>query len=324
MTTIPATMKSIIIKENGDVDKLIYEEVPTPKVSEGSVLVKNHVAGINFIDTYQRRGLYKVPLPYTPGTEGAGEVVEVGPDVKDVKVGDRVLYMSGSAYAEYNKVPVAHAVKLSDTVSFEEATASGLQALTAWTMVRDGYRVQPGDTVLVHAAAGGVGLLLVQMCHYLGAKVIGTVSTEEKAKLVRENGGDHTIIYTKEDVVERVNEITNGLGCHAVLDGVGKDTWEASLAATRRFGTLISYGNASGMIPPVSIHCLGPKALKLMRPQLYPYIDTKEEFQRWWNEILVLLEKKAIKAHIHKCYDLKDAYQAHADIESRKIGRAHV
>ncbi|KAG1055334.1 hypothetical protein G6F43_002714 [Rhizopus delemar] len=310
MTTIPATMKSIIIKENGDVDKLIYEEVPTPKVSEGSVLVKNHVAG--------KRGLYKVPLPYTPGTEGAGEVVEVGPDVKDVKVGDRVLYMSGSAYAEYNKVPVAHAVKLSDTVSFEEATASGLQALTAWTMVRDGYRVQAGDTVLVHAAAGGVGLLLVQMCHYLGAKVIGTVSTEEKAKLVRENGGDHTIIYTKEDVVERVNEITNGLGCHAVLDGVGKDTWEASLAATRRFGTLISYGNASGMIPPVSIHCLGPKALKLMRPQLYPYIDTKEEFQRWWNEILVLLEKKAIKAHIHKCYDLKDAYQAHADIESRK------
>ncbi|KAG0740674.1 hypothetical protein G6F16_014068 [Rhizopus arrhizus] len=119
-------------------------------------------------------------------------------------------------------------------------------------MIRDGYRVQPGDTVLVHAAAGGVGLLLVQMCHYLGAKVIGTVSTEEKAKLVRENGGDHTIIYTKEDVVERVNEITNGLGCHAVLDGVGKDTWEASLAVTRRFGTLISYGNASGLVPPVS------------------------------------------------------------------------
>lgn len=178
--------------------------------------------------------------------------MEVGPNVDNVKVGDRVFYMGGSAYAEYTKVPVGYIVKLSDKVSFEDATALGLQAFTAWTMIRDGYRVQPGDTVLVHAAAGGVGLLLVQMCHYLGAKVIGTVSTEEKAKLVRENGGDHTIIYTKEDVVERVNEITNGLGCHAVLDGVGKDTWEASLAVTRRFGTLISYGNASGLVPPVS------------------------------------------------------------------------
>ncbi|KAG1136624.1 hypothetical protein G6F37_012074 [Rhizopus arrhizus] len=310
MTTIPATMKSVLVKENGGADKLIYEEVPVPKVSEGSVLVKNHVAG--------KSGLYKVPLPYTLGREGAGEVVEIGPNVDDVKVGDRVFYMGGSAYAEYTNVPVGYIGKLSNTTSFEDATALGLQAVTAWTMIRDGYRVQPGDTVLVHAAAGGVGLLLVQMCHYLGAKVIGTVSTEEKAKLVRENGGDHTIIYTKEDVVERVNEITNGLGCHAVLDGVGKDTWEASLAVTRRFGTLISYGNASGVVPPISIQCLGPKAIKLMRPQLFPYIETKEEFQKWWNEILTLLEKKAVKTHIHKCYDLKDTHQAHTDIESRK------
>ncbi|KAG1450149.1 hypothetical protein G6F56_008428 [Rhizopus delemar] len=318
MSAIPTTMKSVFIREAGGVENLNYEDVPIPKVTEDSVLVKNHFSGINFIDTYQRSGLYKVDLPFTIGREGAGEVVEVGAGVSDFKVGDRVVYLAGATYAEYTNVSVDKASKLSDDVSSEDAVALGLQGLTAWTMVRDGYRVNRGDTVLVHAAAGGVGLLLLQMLRHLGATVIGTVSTEEKAKLALENGANHVINYSKEDVVARVNEITGGLGCHAVLDGVGKDTWDISLASTRRLGTFISFGNASGSVPPISILSLTPKNIKLMRPQLFAYIATKEEFRNWWQEVLELLSKKIVKLNVHKHYNLKEAAQAHTDIESRK------
>ncbi|OBZ85816.1 putative quinone oxidoreductase [Choanephora cucurbitarum] len=313
------TMRAVFINEHGAADKLIYkEDVPVPQVNSDSVLIKNHFVGINYIDTYHRTGLYKVPLPYTLGREGAGEVVEVGSNVKDLKVGDRVVYLSGSTYAEYTNVDAANVQTLTNDISYEEAAAIGIQGLTAWTMLRDGYPVKKGDIILVHAAAGGVGLLLCQMAHHLGATVIGTVSSEEKAELARQNGATHTIIYTREDVVKRVNEITNNLGCHAVLDGVGKDTFESSLAVTRRLGTLISFGNATGVVPPISISCLAPKALKLMRPTLFAYVDTREEFVKWWSEILDLLRKKVIKLHIHKIYDLKDASQAHIDIESRR------
>lgn len=313
------TMKAVYINEQGGVDKLIYgEDVPVPKVTADSVLVKNHVVGVNFIDTYQRGGLYQVPLPYTLGREGAGVVAEVGPGVTDFKVGDRVVYIGGSTYADYTNVPANSVEKLSDEITYEEGAAIGIQALTAWTMVRDGYKVQKGDTVLVHAAAGGVGLLLCQMANHLGATVIGTVGSDEKAELARANGAHHTIVYTRENTVDRVNEITNGLGCHAVLDGVGKDTFEDSLASTRRLGTLISFGNASGAVPPVSIMKLTPKNLKLMRPQLFAYLATREESQKWWGEVFDLLKKKVIKLNIHKVYDLKDAKQAHIDIESRK------
>lgn len=313
------TMKAVFINEQGGVDKLIYrEDVPIPKVSPDSILVKNRVAGVNYIDTYLRSGLYPTSLPYTLGKEGAGDIVEVGSNVKDFKVGDRVVYLGASAYAEYSSVSQSGVEKISDDVTYEQAASIGVQALTAWTMVRDGYKVQKGDTILVHAAAGGVGLLLCQMAHHLGATVIGTVSTDEKAQLARENGADHTIIYTRENVVERVNEITQGLGCHAVLDGVGKSTFQDSLAVTRRLGTLISFGNASGAIPPFSITCLTPKNLKLMRPQLFNYLATREESQKWWGEVFDLLKKKVIRLHVHKIYDLKDAKQAHIDIESRK------
>ncbi|CEG74289.1 Putative NADPH2:quinone reductase [Rhizopus microsporus] len=318
MSSIPSTMKSVFFKEHGGVEKLIYDDVPVPKISEDSILVKNHFAGVNFIDTYQRSGLYQVPLPHILGKEGAGEVVQVGSGVKEYKVGDRVVYLGGSTYAEYTNVSTALAQKLTDDVSFEEAAAVSLQGLTAWTLVRAAYQVQKGDIVLVHAAAGGVGLLLCQMLRHLGATVIGTVSTEEKAKLARANGADHIVIYTKEDVVERVNALTDGQGCHAVFDSVGKDTWEASLAVTRRLGSLISFGNASGPVPPISVLCLTPKNLRLMRPQLFPFLATKEEANKWWGELMDLLSKKIIKVHVHKHYDLKDAHQAHTDIQSRK------
>ncbi|KAG2195255.1 hypothetical protein INT47_007984 [Mucor saturninus] len=313
------TMKAVFINEQGGVDKLIYrEDVPIPTVSPDAVLVKNRVVGVNYIDTYLRSGLYPVSLPFTLGKEGAGDIVQVGSNVKNFKVGDRVVYLGASAYADYSSVSEAAVEKLSDDITYEQGASIGIQALTAWTMVRDGYKVQKGDTILVHAAAGGVGLLLCQMAHHLGATVIGTVSTDEKAELARENGADHTIVYTRENWVERVNEITNGLGCHAVLDGVGKSTFQDSLSSTRRLGTLISFGNASGAVPPIAITCLTAKNLKLMRPQLFNYLATREESQKWWGEVFDLLKKKVIRLHVHKVYDLKDAKQAHIDIESRK------
>ncbi|CEP19006.1 hypothetical protein [Parasitella parasitica] len=311
-------MKAVYVNEQGDVDKLIYSDIPIPKVNENSVLVKNRFVGVNYIDTYQRDGTYPVSLPFTLGREGAGDVVEVGSNVKNVEVGDRVVYLGGSTYADYTNVPAEAVERLSEGVKYEDAAAIGIQALTAWTMVRDGYQVKKGDTILVHAAAGGVGLLLCQMIRHLGATVIGTVSTDEKATLARENGADHVIVYTRENVVERVNELTNNLGCHAVLDGVGKSTWDDSLACTRRLGTLISFGNASGVVPPIKIQCLTAKNLKLMRPQLFAYLATREESQKWWSEVFDLLAKKVIKLHIHKIYDLENAKQAHIDIQSRK------
>ncbi|KAI7902617.1 uncharacterized protein BX663DRAFT_531193 [Cokeromyces recurvatus] len=312
------TMKAVYIKEQGGIDNMIYGDVPIPKVEDDSILVKNRFSGVNYIDTYQRSGLYPVTLPFTLGREGAGDVVQVGKNVKDFKVGDRVVYLGDSAYAEYTNVPSAAAQKLKENMSYEAAAAVGIQALTAWTMVRDGYAVKKGDIILVHAAAGGVGLLLCQMLHHLGATVIGTVSNDQKAKLAKENGADYTIVYTRENVVDRVNEITNGLGCHAVLDGVGKATFEDSIACTRRLGTLISFGNASGAVPPISITCLTPKNLKLMRPQLFAYLVDPVEREKWWNEVFDLFHKKIIRLQIYKIYELKDAKQAHTDIESRK------
>ncbi|KAI8973682.1 hypothetical protein BDF20DRAFT_824322 [Mycotypha africana] len=311
-------MKAVFITEQGGVDNMIYGEVPFPKVTDNSVLIKNHVSGINYIDTYHRSGVYPVPLPFIIGKEGAGEIVEVGKNVTDFKVGDRVVHFGSGTYAEYTAADVSAVEKLADDVSYEQAAAIGIQALTAWTMVRDGYPVKKGDTILVHAAAGGVGLLLCQMLKHLGATVIATVSTDEKAQLAKKNGADYVINYSCEDVVKRVNEITEGLGCHAVLDGVGKDTWDTSLACTRRLGTLISFGNASGVVPPISIGCLAQKNVKLMRPMLFNYLATREESKKWWGEVFELLRKKVLNLHVHKFYKLEDAKQSHLDLQGRK------
>ncbi|KAI9316764.1 hypothetical protein BX666DRAFT_1946680 [Dichotomocladium elegans] len=311
-------MKAIVVEETGGVDKLLYKDVPIPIPKDDQVLVKNHFIGINYIDTYHRTGLYPLPLPFILGRESAGEVTQVGPGVTNFKVGDRVVCVGGDTYAEYTLNKAEQIQKITANVSYEDAAAIAIQALTAWTMVRDAYPVQRGDIVLIHAAAGGVGLLLCQMCRYLGATVIGTVSSPGKAALARENGADHVINYTHEDVVARVNEITNDLGCHAVLDGVGKDTFEISLQCARRLGTVISFGNASGVVPPISISRLTQKNLKLMRPTLFNYLVTAEERAKWWGEVFDLLANGHIRAHIYRVYDLKDAAKAHIDIESRK------
>ncbi|KAI8143344.1 hypothetical protein BJV82DRAFT_612414 [Fennellomyces sp. T-0311] len=313
-----ATMKAIVVEETGGVDKLIYKDIPIPKATEGTVVIKNHFTGVNYIDTYHRTGIYTLPLPFVVGRESAGEIAEVGPGVTDLKVGDRVVYTGGETYSEYTLGKAAAVAKLTDDVSYETAAAIGIQALTAWTLVRESYPVQKGDYILVHAAAGGVGLLLCQLGRYLGAKVIGTVSTAEKAVLARENGADYVINYSEEDVVAKVNEITNGLGCHGVFDGVGKSTWDISLQCARRLGSVISFGNASGVVPPISISILAQKNLKIMRPTLFNYMATREEAKKWWAEVFDLLAKGVIKTHIYKIYDLADAKQAHIDIESRK------
>jgi len=313
-----SSMKAIVVEKTGGPDVLQYKDFPKPKVEAGKILVKNHAIGVNFIDTYHRTGIYPLPTPFIPGREGAGEVVEVGPNVTEFKVGDRVAYVDAGAYAEYTSVATLSAGKIPDNLPYSDAAAALLQGLTAWTMVRDGYPVKKGDYILVHAAAGGVGLLLCQMVNLLGATVIGTVSSEEKAQLAKANGAHHVIISTKENIVARVNEITNGLGCHAVLDGVGAATFQTSLKSVRRLGTLISFGNASGVVPPISISVLGEKSIKLMRPKLFSYLETKEEKDKWWSELMQLVADGKLNLQVHKKYKLEDAKTAHIDIESRK------
>ncbi|KAI8075271.1 putative quinone oxidoreductase [Gongronella butleri] len=310
-------MKAVIVEEIGGPDKLQYRDWPRPAASKGKVVIKNHYSGVNFIDTYHRSGLYPLPLPFIVGRESAGEVVEVGDDVTEFKVGDRVVHMGGNGYAEFSEVGALAVEKISHNVSYEIAAAGTLQGLTALTMVKSGYPVQKDDFILVHAAAGGVGLLLCQLASYLGAKVIGTASTDAKLALARENGATYTINSKTEDIVARVNEITGGLGCHAVLDGVGKATFEASLACTRRLGTLISFGNASGPVDPIKIAVLSQKNIKLMRPTLYNYLTTREESKYWYDLFFDLVDKNVFKFHIHKIYDLKDARQAQEDLEGR-------
>ncbi|ORZ18175.1 quinone oxidoreductase [Absidia repens] len=311
------TMKAIVVEEYGATDKLLYKDVPKPTAEKDTVVIKNHCIGVNFIDNYHRTGLYPLPLPFIVGRDSAGEVVEVGEGVTDFKVGDRVVQMSGSSYAEYSQAKAASVEKISHDISYDLATAAALQGLTALTLVRDSYPVKKNDYILVHAAAGGVGLLLCQLGKHIGAHVIGTASTDEKCALAKENGAEFTINSSNEDITKRVNEITGGVGVHASLDGVGKATFDISLAATRRLGSVISFGNASGAVPPISIGVLAQKNLKLMRPTLYNYLATREESRRWFDELFSLMKDGVLNFHIHKVYDLKDAKQAQDDIQAR-------
>lgn len=251
MAPIPPTMKSVSISKNGGIEVLDYADVPVPTLKEGQVLVRNQFAGVNFIDTYFRTGLYPSPFfPLPLGREGAGEIVTAHPSVSSLpqaKEGLRVVYMSTTGegtYAEFTAVPASIVVPIPDGLSAEKAAAGYLQGLTAWTFVRESANVQPGQWTLVHAAAGGVGLLLVQMLRSVGAKVIGTASTDEKLELVKKNGADYTINSKTEDLVAKVKEITGGYGIDAIFDGIGKTTFDADLEMIALKGNLISFGNA--------------------------------------------------------------------------------
>ncbi|ODA81113.1 hypothetical protein RJ55_04076 [Drechmeria coniospora] len=323
MSALPTTQKAVQIVQNGGVDVLQHVDMPVPTVGAGQVLVRNRFAGVNFIDTYFRTGLYPAPhFPLTLGREASGEVVAADASVTDLKPGARVVYMAGTeggTYAQYTAVPAKNVVAIPDSLSYEDAAAVFLQGLTAWTFIREAGQVQPGQWALVHAAAGGVGLLLVQMLRSVGAKVIGTASTEEKCELARKNGAEWTISSKNQDaLVEKVKEITGGHGVDVIFDGVGKATFDADLQMIAMKGHLISFGNASGAVPPISILQLGPKNVKLMRPIVNGYVAERKDLEMYSTELFQLVTAGKVKISVHEIYPLKDVARAHTDIEGRK------
>jgi NADPH2:quinone reductase len=312
-------MKAIRIHNTGGPEVLIYEEVPTPQPGPGEARVKLAASGVNFIDTYQRKGLYPLKLPIIPGQEGGGVVDAVGEGVTEVKPGDKVVYTSVmGAYAEYAIVPVARLIPAPEGVSLEEAAAAMLQGLTAHYLATSTYPLKPGEIALVHAAGGGVGQLLTQIAKKRGARVIGTVSTEEKADLARASGADEIIYYTKEDFAAAVKRLTDGKGAHVVYDSVGRDTFDKSLDSLRPRGYLVLYGQSSGPVAPVDPQILNNKgSLFLTRPTLVHYIATREELLQRTGELLGWIKEGSVRVRIDKTFPLEDAAGAHRYLEGR-------
>jgi NADPH2:quinone reductase len=313
-------MKAIQVKRTGGPEVLEYVDLPTPQPKASEALVKIAAAGVNFIDIYNREGRYKAPLPFVLGQEAAGVVTEVGKDVITVKPGDRVAYtgVMGS-YAEYAAVPADRLVKIPDGVSERDAAAAMLQGMTAHYLSHDTFPLKKGQTALIHAAAGGVGLLLVQMAHHIGARVIGTVSTEAKAKLAREAGADEVILYTQQDFEAETKRLTDGKGVDVVYDSVGKTTFEKGLNVLRPRGMMVLYGGSSGAVPPFDLILLSQKgSLFVTRPTLGHYISTREELLNRASAVLGMIKAGVLKLRIEHVYPLKDAAQAHRDLEGRK------
>ena len=308
------------IYEHGGPEKLRWEQVEVGSPGEGQVRVRNKAIGLNFVDTYQRSGLYPMPLPFTPGSEGAGVVEAVGPKVKEFKVGDRVAYSSPiGAYAEVVLRPAARLVKIPAGVDERTAAAMMLKGLTTQYLIRRTYRVKKGDTILMHAAAGGVGLILCQWAKALGATVIGTVGSDEKAVLAKKAGCKHVIVTSREKFVDRVKEITKGKGVPVVYDGVGKDTFMDSLDCLSPLGLLASFGNASGAVTQFNPGVLAGKgSLFLTRPTLNTYTASREDLVKSANELFAVVKSKKVKISINQTYPLKDAARAMSDLESRK------
>lgn len=313
--------KAIRIHEQGAPSVMKWEDVDVPKPKKGQVRIRNTAVGLNFIDTYHRKGLYPLETPFTPGMEGAGVIESVGAGVENLKEGDRIAYASEpmGSYAEMRLFPAERVVKIPRGISDEQAASMMLKGMTAGMLLRRIYRPHDGDKVLIHAAAGGVGLILVQWAKYLGAEVIGTVSSREKADLVSAHGCDHPIIYTRDDFVDRVKKITKGDGVPVVYDGVGKDTFSGSLDCLHRCGWLITYGNASGPVEPVAPLTLMQKgSLILTRPMLNHYITTTEELTAMARDLFRVVRNGAVKIEVNQSYALKDAAKAHQDLEARK------
>jgi len=313
-------MKAIQVLEHGGPEKLQLTEVPAPKPGPKQALVRIAVAGVNFIDVYFRTGLYKADLPVTPGNEAAGTVEAVGAEVTEVAVGDRVAYgMTRGAYAEYAVVPAGTLVKIPDHVAFATAAAAMLQGMTAHYLTHSTYPLKPGDTCLVHAAAGGVGGLAVQMAKMLGARVFGTVSTEAKARIVRGHGADEAILYTEQDFESEVKRLTGGRGVDVVYDSVGKTTFDKSLNSLRPRGMMALFGQSSGPVPPFDPSILNAKgSLFLTRPSLGHHLLTREELLWRAGDVLGWIDSGKLKLGIGGTYRLADAAQAHRDLESRK------
>jgi len=313
-------MKAIQVKQPGGPEALELADIPLPQAKPNEAVVKIAAAGVNFIDIYHREGRYKVPLPFVAGQEGAGTVTAVGADVKSVKPGDRVAWTGiQGGYAEYVAAPADRLVAIPPGVSDREAAAIMLQGMTAQYLSYTTFPLQGGDTALVHAAAGGVGLLLVQMAHNIGARVIGTVSTEEKATLAREAGADEIILYTQADFESETRRLTSGKGVDVVYDSVGKTTFEKGLNVLRPRGTMVLYGGSSGAVPPFDPIILTQKgSLYLTRPSLVHYMASREELEARASAVFGMIAAKKLKLRIEHVYPLKEAQQAHRDLEGRK------
>jgi NADPH2:quinone reductase len=313
-------MKSIQVKVPGGPEKMELVEVPKPMPGPKQALVRIAASGVNFIDVYFRTGLYKADTPIALGSEGAGTVEAVGAEVAEVAVGDRVAYaMARGSYAEYAVVPAALLVKIPDGIDFQTAAAVMLQGMTAHYLTHSTYALKSGDTCLVHAAAGGVGGLAIQMAKMLGARVFGTVSTEEKARIAREAGADEAILYTERDFEAEVKRLTGGRGVDVVYDSVGKTTFEKSLNCLRPRGLLALFGQSSGPVPPFDPNILNGKgSLFLTRPSLGHYALTRDELLWRAGDVLSWVASGKLKLRIDRTYPLGDAAAAHRDLESRK------
>lgn len=316
-----ATMKAVVYDKTGDSSVLHVADVPKPTPKPTEALVKVDYAGINFIDVYFRTGLYPTAFPATTGREGAGVIEALGADVPasyGLKVGDRVACYAQDVMAEYVAVPAARLMRLPDGVSNRQGAALILQGLTAWTLVRDAHDLRAGEWVLVHAAAGGTGGLLVQMAKHLGATVIGTASTPEKMEVARRHGCDHVVNYARDSVLDEVMRLTGGQGCHAVLSGVGQSTFKDDLECCRRKGTMVSFGNASGAVEGFRLLDLGKKNVRLLRPRLDVYVSEREDFEKRSAELLDLVARGVVKLDIGKEYTMEQVGQAHDDLSGRK------
>ncbi len=312
---------AIRIHEHGGPEVLKWEAIDVGNPGEKELRVRHTAVGLNYIDTYHRTGLYKIALPSVIGREGAGLVEAVGAGVTDFKVGDRVAYASApiGSYAEVRLIAADRVVKIPDGVSDQQAASMMLKGMTAQYLIRRSHTVKPGDTILFHAAAGGVGLILCQWAKHLGATVIGTVGSEEKGVLAKANGCDHVINYRSEDFVARVAEITGGQKCAVVYDGVGKDTFMKSLDCVRPRGLVALFGNASGKVEPLDLGLLAAKgSLFVTRPTLDTHVASRAELLATANELFDVVARGIVKIEINQTYALKDAAQAHRDLEARK------
>jgi NADPH2:quinone reductase len=314
-------MRAIQISRTGGPEVLELKELPTPQPGAGQALIRIEASGVNFIDIYFREGRYPAQVPFVPGQEAAGTIEALGPNPSGpFKAGDRVAWCGvPGTYAELAVAPTARLVRVPEAVSSQQAAASLLQGMTAHYLTHSAYAIKPGDPVLIHAGAGGVGLLLIQIAKRLGARVFTTVSTEEKGALVREAGADEVILYTREDFSSRVRELTEGKGLPVVYDSVGKSTFEGSLACLRPRGLLALFGGSSGAVPPFDLIKLSTMgSLFITRPTLKDYTATREELERRSGDIFGWITHGSLKIRIGHTYPLADAAQAHRDLEGRK------
>ena len=317
---------AIRIHEAGGPEVLKWETVEVGEPGPGQVRLRQEAAGLNYIDVYHRTGLYPQPLPFIPGVEGAGVVAAVGDGVAGVTAGDRVAYAGPvGGYAEERLIAADQLVKLPEAISTEQAAAMMLQGLTAHMLLRGAYRVKPGDTILIHAAAGGVGLIVCQWAKALGATVIGTVGSDEKAELARAHGCDHPIVYTRDDFVAEVERMTGGAKLPVVYDSIGRDTFLKSLDCLRPRGLMVSFGNASGPVDPFPPGILAQKgSLFLTRPTMYHYTATRAELEAAANELFELVENGTIRIEVNQRFPLRDAAEAHRALEARQTSGSTV